>query len=228
MRQPRNLGGEGDVFTRQRSGRFDVGDASAKQLGLAFAVACAINKFGPPCFDIEITAIRTFVGSENRVDLGAAESVDGRTLPSRRTHVQLIGLPVHSDEVVGQVGQRADRHRAAAHLRARTAICTHNPADQQRAIVKVGAELIKQASHPPIGWHSQSAVDRGARRTRTNQSRVGTCSEQQAQTRDDHRLAGPGLAGHDGQARRKVKHGVVDDTEIADAQFLKHGRMLFG
>src|SRR5690606_20780668 len=49
---------------------------------------------------------------------------------------------------------------------------------------------------------------------------VGPAAEQQPETGDDHRLARAGLTGDHVEARRKLQHGFVDDTEPLDADLL--------
>ena len=59
---------------------------------------------------------------------------------------------------------------------------------------------------------------------RSGAHRTGVCAaaEQQAQGGDDHRLAGPGLAGDDGQSRGDLEDRLLDHPERGDAELLKH------
>ena len=144
MREPGNFGRKNDILARQRRGGFDFGKTEAQDVGLAFAISRARREFGQRCLDIEILTIHVSIGAEWVRNVIAAEPVDRVALPGRRAQAQLIGLPVHRDEFIGQVGQRADRHRSTADLCTRPPVGTHDPAEQQRVVVEISAELVEQ------------------------------------------------------------------------------------
>ena len=138
-----------------------------------------------------------------RQDLGqhrARELVERFPLPSGLEQLLLVGLAVHGDEVVGQVGEQRDRHRAAAGERARTPLPRHRPGQHQRAVlVEVAAGLLDLLRDLAAGVGAEPSLDRGALRPRPDPGRVGAAAEEQAEAGDHHRLARAGLAGERGE-----------------------------
>ena len=68
-----------------------------------------------------------------------------------------------------------------------------------------------------------TTADRRPARTSPESARI---TEQQTQPRDDHRLAGAGLAGDDVEARAQLEDGVVDDPDALDPDLLEHALTL--
>jgi hypothetical protein len=68
-----------------------------------------------------------------RGDRGSAEPVERVALRGGGPQPQLLGLAVHDDEVVGQVGQHAGRRGAAADARAAAPLGGEGAGDVQLA-----------------------------------------------------------------------------------------------
>ena len=73
------------------------------------------------------------------------------------------------------------------------------------------------------GTGRQPYLDDGPLAAGTHPGRVTPTAGDQAEGGDDHGLAGAGLTRDHGEAGVRFEHGVVDDTEVADPQFVKHG-----
>lgn len=149
--------------------------------------------------------------------------VEGLPLPGGAQQPLLVGLPVYGDQVVGELGEQADGHGAAADVGARASFGRHGPADQQGAVVELGPGLLGAYGGGGVGAHDDAALDHRGLGPDPHQGRVGATAEQQPEAGDDHRLARAGLAGHRGESGRQLDHRVVDDPERPYPHLLKHG-----
>ena len=75
------------------------------------------------------------VAVEQRQVLGAGVAVQGTALLGRPGQPQLVGLPVHGEQPLGQLGDHPDRHAAAAEEGPRPALGAHRAGEDQAAVV---------------------------------------------------------------------------------------------
>ncbi len=149
--------------------------------------------------------------------------VQGLPLPGQLQQPLLVGLAVHGHQVVGQLGEQPDRHRAPAQMGAGTSLGGNGTADQQGPVVQLGPGLL-------------GAYDRGGARgdgdpplhdrlpgPDPHERRVRPPAEQQPQAGDHHGLARTRLTGDGGEPRRQLDDRVVDDPERPYPHLLQHG-----
>ena len=127
--------------------------------------------------------------------MAPAELVERVALGARLQQPVLVGLAVHGDQRLGDLGQGGDRHRApptkarerpsAETLRAST---TRSSSTSPPACSTAAASLGQLATR-------DDALDPGLLGARSDRAGVGPAAEQQAERGDDHGLAGAGLAG---------------------------------
>ena len=138
----------------------------------------------------------------------------------------LVGLSVHGHEHLAELGEHATgavrpptwaRDRpAAAIVRAMTSSPSSWSAPASSARTRAG-------------WSSGSCTTpstSGRGRAGADESGVGALTEQQAEARDDHGLAGAGLTGEHVEPGAQVEDGVVDDADAADPHLAEHGTTL--
>lgn len=148
--------------------------------------------------------------------------VDGGALGGGRLEADLLGLPVHDDEVVGEVSEHADRCSTTADDGAAATLGRDDATEQQLAVVDVAAGLGHPVDDRPVGGDQPATVDDGLTAARPDDAALGALAEQQPQSGDDHGLAGAGLAGDGGEAGAEGQSGATDHAEVADRDLLDH------
>ena len=112
---------------------------------------------------------------------------------------------MHGDAGLGELGEHADRDGPAADVGARAALGRDRAGHEQDVVVELGAGLDGPRAAGPSG----ATRNRPSTRRRAGAGRTGPVSarppKQQPEPGHDHRLAGAGLAGDDGQARRRAR-----------------------
>ena len=151
------------------------------------------------------------------------EPVEGLALSRRLQQPQLVGLPVHGHQLAGQLGQHRDRDGPTAGVGARTPLRAYRPREQQYPLVQLGAGVHGGEGHRAARHKHHAALDNGRGGAGAHAAGIGAGPEQQTKAGDDHRLAGPGLAGDHGESGVQVEHGVTDDTQPANPHLLQHG-----
>jgi hypothetical protein len=222
--EPAQLGGDGGVFVRHRVGGFDLGETEAQDVGFPTAILGLRSQRRHRGDDVDPATVARAVVGEQPSDRLAAVTVDRIPLRCRRPKPQLVGLPVHRDEIVGEFTEDTDGHRPAAHLCLRPPVGTDHAAQQQCPVVDVAAEFADPPRHGRLGGQPDSPVDRSACRTNADERAVRACAEEQPEAGHHHGLPGAGLTSHHRQAGRELEHGVVDDAKPADPQLLEHAR----
>ena len=139
----------------------------------------------------------------------------------------LVGLAVHGHEHA----RRARPARRPGRVRPPTWAVERPSADTVRARTSPSRHVARRPrrpAQPPGGRRQRRRCPRhgAAPAPARTSAGVGAGAEQQAQPGHDHGLAGAGLAGDDVEARAELEHGVVDDAEALDPQFLEHGPTL--
>ena len=100
--------------------------------------------------------------------------------------------------------------------------------DGREPPVGVGARPAVGGNHPRhdvlVVAHDEPTLDTSLVGTGSHHRRVGTTADQQTDRLDEHRLAGAGLPGEDGEPWRDDEVEVLDDTEVLDVQLAQHSR----
>ncbi len=187
-------------------GPLDLLQAAAQVLGLAGPLAGLGGQLGQLGLHLLVLPVGPLVGGQQVGELRAAEPVQRLALPAGPQQLLLVGLAVHGDQVLGQVGEQGHRDRPAARRGPGPALGADRAAQQQRAalVVQVAAGLLDLPGHRAVRVDAQPALDRRPVGAGPDPGRVGPAAEQQAQAGDDHRLARAGLAGDHVEAGRRT------------------------
>ncbi len=95
----------------------------------------------------------------------------------------------------------------------------HGPREQDLAVLgPPGARRRRRGIEPRLHLRG--------RRARPNERRAAAPAERELQPDRHHRLAGPGLAGEDVQARMQLEVEVLDHAETADVELAEHAPIL--
>ena len=210
------------TLPRLRGGGLDLSQPQAQQLGVAQPLSrrpAQLLERGPHIAPLHPAGSEALPQREHR---RAGEAVQGGALLGGPEQPLLVALPVHGDDVLGQLPQHADRDAASAQVSAGTSVGPDAATDQQRVVVELRAGVGRPVEGRVAGRQHQTALHDGALGPGSQPPGVRAPAEQQAQALHDHRLAGPGLAGDDRQTRPELQHGVVDDAEPADPHLLQH------
>ena len=122
--------------------------------------------------------------------------IEHRELALGRKQRLVVVRPVQVDQVVAEPLQQAQRHRrivdelpvAARPITRRTISCSSSQrSSPPSSSTAFDRRRVAQREH---------RLDRAAVRAAADQPLVGALAEHQLQRADDHRLAGPGFAGH--------------------------------
>ena len=137
----------------------------------------------------------------------------------------VVVLAVQFYQDIAQVAQNFSRNPAVIHKSLPPAIGGDGPAQDQIAGFRRKARRLK---------HRQGGMAGGQIETRRHLALIGALPHQispalpaqhEAERIQQDRLAGPGLAGQDVQARRHRQFQPVDDQQIADFKAEQHGNL---
>src|SRR5690606_19801630 len=95
-------------------------------------------------------------------------------------------------------------------------------ARQHELVVDLATGLLDEVDD--LGGRHDGGLDPRTVGPATHEGEVGALPAQQAERRDDHRLARAGLAGDDGEPRAQLELGLLDDTERLEPQVVPHQR----
>ena len=134
----------------------------------------------------------------------------------------LVGLSVHRDELVGDLGQQRGRHRGSAGERPGPALRRERPAQHHDAVVESAAGLGDRVGDAGAVGHGDARLHPRLVVAGADEPEVGAVAAQQAEGGDDHRLAGTGLTGDDGESLAQLELGGVDDAQRRQREVLPH------
>ena len=158
----------------------------------------------------------------------AAEAVEGVALRGRRLQPQLVGLAVHDDELLGEVGEHPGRRRPAADGGAAASLARDGAADvaARRARRPIGsrsppASRTRSATAPVSGTiHTPSTAACAApARTAPESARCPSRSPRPVTTMVLPAPVSPVIAV---KPRPDRQHRLRDDAEIAQAHLVDH------
>ena len=154
------------VLARLRVDAGDLVEAEPQQVGLlaALAARCARRSARSSSTARQRVNSSRKVGQQLLV-LGSGEPVERAALLGRAQQAQLVGLAVHGEHLLADLGQHRHRHRPPADVRPRPALDGHRAAQQQRAVVvDLGAGVDDPVLHRGAGRARAGAA--GPRRSR--------------------------------------------------------------
>ena len=147
--------------------------------------------------------------------IGAGEAVERRALHRRTQQATLVSLPVDGHQRLRQLGQQADRHGAAAGEGPGASLRGQRPPEQQCAVIEVAPRVERANDGGMVLGEHEPTVDLGPVVTASHQRGVAAAAQEQAEPREQHGLAGAGLAGDRGEPRPELQDGVFQDAEPA-------------
>jgi hypothetical protein len=156
----------------------------------------------------------------------AAEVVEDLAVGVALTQPPLVCLTVHGDEHLAELREDAGRRRASADVGAGPAGGRDGAREDELAVVVLAARLLGPGEGRVGRWELHDPLDEGGVRAGAHEPGVGPLAEEQAQAGDDHRLAGPRLAGQHVEPGAQLEQGVVDDAHAADPHLAEHGSTL--
>ena len=119
----------------------------------------------------------------------------------------MLVLTMEFDQTCSSVSQRTDRHHAPIDPRPRSTLHGHRTGQDDLVITIDGTEP---------SFHYCFA------RPRTDHRRIRSSAEEQTQSADEQRLAGPGLPSKRRRSRCQHQRRVVDHAEVANPEFNEH------
>ncbi len=104
--QPLLFGPQFHVLPRERLQPFDLGQPAAQVLALLGPLARQPGQFLQLAADVAVPLVGPVVVGGDRGQRRPGEAVQRLTLPGRAQQLLLVGLPVHRDQVIGEVGEQ--------------------------------------------------------------------------------------------------------------------------
>ena len=148
----------------------------------------------------------------------AGVPVERATLLGRPGQPQLIGLTVHREQPLGELGDHAHRDAAAAEERPGPAFGAHRAGEDEAAVVVgVGAGVGGALPRGGFGGQDEPSLHAGTPGG-ADPAGVGPTTEEQGQAGHDHGLAGAGLPRDDREPTAQLEGDVVDRSQPSDAQ----------
>ena len=173
----------------------------AEQFEVAGAHSSVATQSGERCVDLG----ETCACDSERIEVDSGEFVEGRALHGRREETLVRVLTVQIDEAFSDLHELADRRQSAVHVGATAPVDRHD------------------TRHDPfLVTDDETTFDSCFGGAGPDSSGVGTTTHQQVDRLDEHRLAGPGLAGHGDQPRSEDEIESIDHSEVFDVQLDEH------
>ena len=194
--EPRVFVGVGDV------GPVELVELVAQQVDLPRPHALVAAQRGEFGVDLGESGAR----GTQRFEVDPSEPVECGPLRRGRQQALVCVLAVEVDQARRHLGQRRDRREPAVHVGARPPVAGDHPAEHQL--------VTGRGDEPTVDARFVGAV--------THHGRVGSSADEQFDRLDEHRLAGPGLAGHHGQPVAEDQLEPLDHAEVLDVQLSQH------
>ncbi len=222
--QPAQLGVHRRVLAGIRVDSFDLREAAAQDLRLGRPLPGPFGDLGEQAGDPAQSRVDGGVSHQRPLHRGTREPVEGTALLTSAQQPLLVGLAVHRDQPVGDLGEETGRDGPTADVRPGAAFLGQGPADEQAVVVALAARVPDPFGQRAAGRGDQPSVDEGPPRAGTHQTGIRTPAGEKPEPLDNHGLASAGLTADHGETGRELEHGVVDDPEAANANFLEHRR----
>ncbi len=131
--------------------------------------------------------------------------------------------PCKLDEQVAEALQEPHRGRRVVDEDPVAARSPQLALDDELAVVEPMAGFIEQRRDRPRPVDLEEGLDDGALLAGADQVRLRAGADDEQDRVDHDGLAGPGLTGQHVEAGRQRHHDLLDDRQIADAEFPQHG-----
>ncbi len=223
MPEPLGLGGQGEVLVRLRVDPLDLGQAEAQQLGLARPLGGVALEVVQLCGPGLPLGPQLPVPRELALVLRPGERVQRAPLVPRGPQPHLVGLAVHGDQRVGELGEHRHRYAPAAEEGARPPGRGHRAHRHETAVVvQLGARVAGPLGDRGTALEHEAPLGHRTRRPDAHHGGVGASAQDQREATEHHRLARAGLARDRGQPGRERHLGPLDHAEVLDPQLLDH------
>ena len=181
-------------------------------------------------FDVFPLLPHRLVRREGLAHPDAAEPIHKVTLRSGLSQTRLISLSVHRDKNRPHLRQGGDGHRTTREVRPRPAVSRHRASSDKGVVFDVDTEVLEHVAEQLLTFlvDRHDGVDFGLLAGFPQLSRLRSSAAQQFDTRQDHRLTGPGLTGDHRQPGTEVHLSIGDDPDALDAQLFDHPLLLTG
>ena len=219
--QPADVLDERVVLAGLRSDGVDLVQSELEPIGLLRELTC------PLCAVDQVTARGQPVLAQLPVSLqrflDVDEAVQGRTLFVGTHQPELIVLAVQREQLSGERAQRLRGHTTAAEVCPRRAVAADGTGgDDAAVVVTFGSRGIQDLVDLDGDVFAEftcgeTAFDDRALGSGAHSGGVCAGATEQVQTRDDHRLAGAGLAGEHGETAIELGGRGADRAQRLDA-----------
>ena len=220
------LGAQGGVLAGLRVDRLDLLERRREGVDLSRPLARLGHEAGVLAIGGAPGLVERADGVTQTGELGPTEVVEHLTVSVALAQTPLVGLAVDGDEHLAELGEHTDRGRASTDVGAGAAGGGDAPGDDELTLVVVGPRLGRPGQGGVAERQLHDALDEGGGGAGAHEAGVGALSEQQAEPRHDHRLAGTGLAREHVEPRAQLEQGVVDDTDAPDPHLAEHDTTL--
>jgi hypothetical protein len=154
-------------------------------------------------------------GGTQGAQIDVAEPVEGVALGGG-VQQRLVGvLAVEVDQLRACRRQLAGRRQPPVDVGAAPPRARDRP--RQHHLVPLGVAVVTG-----LGVPDEAALDPRLVGAGTHQDRIGPAPDEQLDRVDDHRLAGPGLAGDRGHPRAEQQAQLCDHPQVADSKLDEH------
>ena len=222
MGQPALLGLELVVLPRPRLDRRDLVESVLQQVELAGPLLGVVAELVEPALHRTQAREGRPVLRHHVTQRLAGERVEGLTLRRGAEQTVLVGLPVHRHELVGDLGQQRGRHGGSAGERPGPTLRRQRTRQHHDAVVEASAGLGDRVGDAGAVGHRDARLHARPVVAGADEAEVGAVAPQQAERGDDHRLAGTGLTGDDGESLAQLELGGVDDAQRRQREVLPH------
>ena len=216
------LRGQPHVLARHGVDGLDLAEAEPQLVGLTGALTGRTDHLGQVALGLDQLGPQARVVLGRLGDVRTGEPVEGRALCSGLQEPVLVGLTVHGDQRLGDLGQYGHGHRGSAHPGPGTPLGRDVAGQHDPVLLDLSPGLLDGVVEAGQAGRGHDPLDARAGGARAHCTGVGATAQQEPEGRDDHRLAGPGLTGDHGQAGPELERRGVDDAEGRDPQLLKH------
>src|SRR5207342_3476967 len=203
-------------LARARPDRLDLAGLVREQIELALALSRGLLQVGGGRSNVAQPSVGLPVGGERAEVSVARGAVEERGLRLVLEEPQRAVLAVDLDQPGPELRERRRRGELAADPPTALPVGPERAREDHLAIL---GPRLRTLGRVEAGLDLRGAAP-------AYELRAGAGAGHQRQRHRDHRLAGAGLAGEDGQAGRRLEVEIVDDPETADVQLAEHARIL--
>jgi hypothetical protein len=139
----------------------------------------------------------------------------------------VVMLAVDLDEQRAELADQGDRHGLVVDQRAAAAVRLDDPAEDERlSRLALEAAFGEEGKSGVPGRKLEGDPDHRLGLTAADEAAVGAGAERESERVEKDRLAGPGLAGQNAEARPEFEVEALDQDDVADGEAGQHGLLV--